>query len=72
MVSKCRNGLALEYLAEPISSNDTLRMYNTRNASQLRATITKTAHYHYNYTLFGSYLWNNLLSNINISHVVII
>ncbi len=30
---KCRNGLAPEYLVELFSSNDTVHMYNTSNAS---------------------------------------
>ncbi len=63
MVFKWRNGLAPEYLAELFSSNDTVPMYNTHNASQLRATRTRTAHYHCSFTVSGSNLWNDLPCN---------
>ncbi len=56
MVFKCRNSIAPEYLAELFSSNDTVHMYNTRNASQLRATRTRTAHYHRCFTVSESNL----------------
>ncbi len=64
MVFKCRNDLAPEYLAEHFCSNDTVHMYNTLNASQFRATRTRTAHYHLSFTVSGSNLWNDLPSNI--------
>ncbi len=64
MVFKCRNGLAPEYLAERFSSNDTVQMYNTRNASQLRDTRNRTAHYYPSFTVSGSNVWNDLHSNI--------
>ncbi len=64
MVFKCRNGLAPEYLSEHFSSNDRVHMYNTLNASQLRATSNRTAHYHLSFTVSASNLWNDLPSNI--------
>ncbi len=60
MVLKCRNDLAPECLAELFSSNDTVHMYNTSNASLLRATRTRTAHYHCSFTVSGSNVWNDL------------
>ncbi len=56
MVVKCRNGLASQYFAEPFSSNDTVHIYNTHNACQLRATRNRTAHYHRSFTVSGSHL----------------
>ncbi len=51
MVFKCQNGIASEYLAELFPSNDTVYMYNTHNASQLRATRTRTAYYNCRFTV---------------------
>jgi hypothetical protein len=65
MVFKCRNGLAPEYLMTRFKANDTKHSYNTRNASQLRATKTRTQYYNRSFTVSGHRLWNSLPTDIH-------
>ncbi len=44
LVYKCRNNLAPSYLVDIFNSNDSVHSYNTRHASQLRSTNTRTAY----------------------------
>ncbi len=64
LVYKCCNNLALSYLVDMFNSNDRVHSYNTRHASQLRSTKTRTAYYHRNLTVSGNKLWNDLPFNI--------
>jgi len=64
MVYKCRYGLAPDYLNDRFSTNDSNHSHNTRNASQLRATKTRTAYYQRSFTVSGQQLFNNLPRNI--------
>ncbi len=43
LVYKCRMGLAPQYLCDMFAAYNSNHSYNTRNATQLRATITRTA-----------------------------
>ncbi len=54
--------LALQYLFDKFIANNSNHSYNTRNATQLRATITRTAYYYRSFTISGLNLWNSLSS----------
>ncbi len=53
-------GLAPQYLCGMFIANNSNDSYNTRNATQLRATITRTAYYYRSFTVSGLNLWNSL------------
>ncbi len=53
LVYKCRMGLAPQYLCDMFIANNSNHSYNTRNATQLRATITRTAYYYHSFTVSG-------------------
>ncbi len=53
-------GLAPQYLCDIFIANNSNHSYNTRNATQLRAIITRTAYYHHSFTVSGLNLWNSL------------
>ncbi len=53
-------GFAPQYLCDMFIANNSNHSYNTRNATQLRATITRTANYYCSFTVSGLNLWNNL------------
>ncbi len=62
---KCRMGLAPQYLCDMFIANNSNHSYNTRNATQLRATITRTAYYYYSsFTVCGLNLRNSLPNHI--------
>ncbi len=64
LVYKCRMGLAPQYLCDMFIANNSNRSYDTRNATQLRATITRTAYYYCSFTVSGLNLWNSLPNHI--------
>ncbi len=64
LVYKCYNNLAPSYLVDMFNSNDSVHNYNTRHASQLMSTQTRTAYYHKSFTVSGHTLWNDLPYNI--------
>ncbi len=64
LVYKCRMGLASQYLCDIFTANNNNHSYNTRNATQLRATITRTAYYYHCFIVFGLNLWNSLPNHI--------
>ena len=57
-------GLAPQYLCDMFTANNSNHSYNTRNATQLRATLTKTAYYYRSFTVSGLNLWNSLPNHI--------
>ncbi len=57
-------GLAPEYLCDMFIANNSNHSYNTRNATQLRATITRNAYYYRSFSVFGLNLWNSLPNHI--------
>ncbi len=57
-------GLAPQYLCDIFIANNSNHSYNSRNASQLRATITRTAYYYRSFTVSGLNLWNILPNHI--------
>ncbi len=64
LVYKCRMGLAPQYLCDMFIANNNNHSNNTRNATQLRATITRTAYYYRSFTASGLNLWNSLPNHI--------
>ncbi len=64
LVYKCRMGLAPQYLFDMFIANNSNHSYNTTNATQLRATITKTAYFYRSFTVSGLNLWNSLPNHI--------
>ncbi len=64
LVFKCRMGLAPQYLCDMFIANNSNHSNNTRNATQLRATITRTAYYYRSFTVSGLNLWNCLPNHI--------
>ncbi len=64
LVYKCRMGLTPQYLCYMFIANSSNHSYNTRNATQLRATITRTAYYYCSFTVSGLNLWNSLPNHI--------
>ncbi len=64
LVYKCRMGLAPQYLCDMFIANNSNHSYNTRNSTQLRATITRTAYYYRSFTVSGLNLWNSLPNHI--------
>ncbi len=64
LVYKCRMGLAPQYLCDMFMANNSNHSYNTRNATQLRATLTRTAYYYRRFTVSGLNLWNSLPNHI--------
>ncbi len=64
LVYKCWMGLATQYLCDMFIANNSNHSYNTRNATQLRATITITASYYHGFTVSGLNLWNSLPNHI--------
>ncbi len=64
LVYKCRMGLALQYLCDMFIANNNNHSYNTRNATQLRATITRTAYYYRSFTVSCLDMWNSLPNHI--------
>ncbi len=61
---KCRIGLAPHYLCDMFIANNSNHSYNTRNATQLRATITTTAYHYRSFTVSGLNLHNCLPNHI--------
>ncbi len=57
-------GLAPQYLRDMFITNNSNHSYNTRNATQLRVTITRTAYYYRSFTVSGLNLWNSLPNHI--------
>ncbi len=57
-------GLAPQYLCDMFIANNSNHSYNTRNATQLRAIITRTAYYYLSFTVSGLNLWNSLPNHI--------
>ncbi len=51
LVYKCRLCLASQYLCDMFIANKSNHSYNTRNATQLRATITRIAYYYHSFTV---------------------
>ncbi len=45
--------LAPQYLCDMCIANNGNHFYNTRNATQLRSTITRTAYYYHSFTVSG-------------------
>ncbi len=64
LIYKCRMGLAAQYLCDMLKANNSYHSYNTRNATQLRTTITRTAYYYRSFTVSGLNLWNSLPNHI--------
>ncbi len=64
LVYKYRMDLAPQYLCDMFIGNNSNHSYNTRNATQLRATITRTAYYYRHFTVSGLNLWNSLPNHI--------
>ncbi len=64
LVCKCGNNLAPSHLVDMFNSNDSVHSYDTRHASQLRSTKTRTSYYHRSFSVSGHKLWNDLPSNI--------
>ncbi len=60
LVYKCRMGLAPQYLFDMFIANNSNHSCNTRNATQLIATITRTAYYYCSFTVSDLNLWNSL------------
>ncbi len=50
LVYKCRMGLAPQYVCDMFIANNSNHSHNTRNATQLRATMTRTAYYYRSFT----------------------
>ncbi len=63
MIYKCRNGLALQYLCDLFTSNDSMHYYNNWNSSQLQTTKS-LIEYHRSFTISVLNLWNSLPRNI--------
>ncbi len=57
-------GLVPQYLCDMFIVNNSNHSYNTRNATQLTATITRTAYYYRSFTVSGLKLWNSLPNHI--------
>ncbi len=57
-------GLAPQYLCDMFIATNNNHSYNTRNATQLRATITRTAYYYRSFTVSGLNLCNSLPNHI--------
>ncbi len=57
-------GLTPQYLCDMFIVNNINNSYNTRNATQLRATINRTAYYYRSFTVSGLNLWNSLPNHI--------
>ncbi len=57
-------GLAPQYLCDMFMANNSNHSYNTINATQLRATITRTAYYYRSFTVSGLNLPNSLSNHI--------
>ncbi len=53
LVYKCRICLAPQYLCDMFAPNNNNHSSNTRNATQLRANITRTAYYYRSFTVSG-------------------
>ncbi len=51
IVYKCRMGLAPQYVCDMFTANNSNHSYNTKNVTQIRATITKTAYYYCSFTI---------------------
>ncbi len=49
-----------QYLCDMFINNNNNESYNTRNVTQLRATMTKTANYYHSFTVSDLNLWNSL------------
>ncbi len=64
LVYKCRMGLAPQCLCGMFTANNSNHSYNTRNAIQLRATITRIAYYDHSFMVSGLNLWNSLPNHI--------
>ncbi len=60
LVYKYRIGLAPQDLFDMFIANNINHIYNTRNATQLRVTITRTAYQYRSFTVYGSNVWNSL------------
>ncbi len=56
--------LVPQYSRDMFTTNNSNRSYNTTNATQLRATITRTAYYYRSFTVSGLKLWNSLHNDI--------
>ncbi len=63
LVYKCRMGLAPQYICDMFIANNSNHSYNTRNATQLIATITRTDYY-CSVTVSSLNLWNSLPNHI--------
>ncbi len=59
LVYKCRMGLAPQSLCDMFIANNSNHSYNTKNAIQLRANITRTAYYYRSCTVSSLNLWNS-------------
>ncbi len=73
LVYKCRMGLAPQYLYDMFIANNSNHSYNTRNTTQLRSTITRTACYYRSFTVSGLNLWNiflTILKNVHLYQVL--
>ncbi len=73
LVYKCRMGLAPQYLCDMFIANNSNHSYNTRNVTQLRATITRTAYYYRSFTVSGlncRILFLTILKNVYLYQVL--
>ncbi len=52
-------GLASHYLCDMFIANNSNHSYNTRTATQLRATITRTAYYYRSFTVSDLNVWKS-------------
>ncbi len=57
-------GLAPQYVYDIFINNNSNYSYNPRNATPLRATITRTTYYYHSFTVSGLNLWNSLPNHI--------
>ncbi len=57
-------GLAPQYICDIFIANNSNHSYNTRNATHLRVTITRTVYYYRSFTVSGLNLWNSLPNHI--------
>ncbi len=57
-------GLAPQYLCDMFIANNSNHFYNTRNATQFRAIITRTAYYYRSFTVSGLKLCHSLPNRI--------
>ncbi len=63
-------GLAPQYLCDMFIANKSNHSYNTRTATQLTATITRTAYYYRSFTVSCGIVFLTIFKNVHLYQVL--